>query len=261
MQDLTVGLVQFDQYWEAPKRNYAKITSLMEKSQNSMDLVLLPEMFETGFSMNTQLCSEAWIDSEGLDFLKHLSRDYNTALYTSMMAKTETGFVNRGVLVEQDGKVSIYDKRHLFALGGEKAAFEAGRDEVIVSVKGWNLMLQICFDLRFPEASRNQVMADGSFRYDALLYVANWPAKRIDHWNVLLSARALENQAFVCAVNRTGMDGNNLAYNGHSALYSPEGSVLGSLGDVNEGILSLTLSQSLLCESRKNLPFLKERLG
>lgn len=260
MQDLTVALVQFDQHWESPSKNQGKIKALMEIIRNKkVDLVLLPEMFDTGFSMNTSLCKTLWNESEGIQFLKRISADFNTAIFTSLMAKTENGFVNRGVFVDAKGTIRIYDKRHLFAFGGEKAAFLSGSNEVVVGVNGWNVMLQICFDLRFPEGSRNHVKPGGGFRYDALLYVANWPAKRITHWDLLLAARALENQSYVCAVNRTGMDGNQIHYNGHSAIYSPEGALSASLLDKDEAVLCFTLSAALLSESRKNLPFLKER--
>lgn len=172
MQDLTLSLLQFDQFWEDKAANRAKITQLTQGL--TTDILLLPEMVDTGFSMNTIL-AEQWSDSNSsLIFLRDLSKCIQGAVYTSIMTKTDTGNLNRGVFVTPDGKVEVYDKRKTFKLAGEHHHYLSGEEERIVEYKGWKINLQICFDLRFPELIRNGLV-HGKPKYDLLLYVANWP--------------------------------------------------------------------------------------
>ena len=209
MQDLSVTLIQIDQIWEDKKANFSKFENVFTKL-DSTDLIVLPEMFHTGFSMNVKALSEKWEESEGLNFLKTWAKKLNSAFYTSLIIEENNHYRNRGVFVYPDEKVEYYDKRKSFGLGGEDRFFTAGIEEKIVEYKGWKINLQICYDLRFPELIRNRLYNSEEPAYDLLIYVANWPAKRILHWDALLKARAIENQCYVVGVNRVGVDGNGL---------------------------------------------------
>ena len=256
MQDLTITLIQFDQAWENISENYQRIDKLLEQSEKS-DLIILPEMFHTGFSMNTKLADE-WNENKALNVLKNWSSKHHSAIYTSMMVREDKHFFNRGVFVEPSGKVSIYDKRRSFGLGGEDEVFTEGTKETIVAYNGWKINMQICYDLRFPELIRNRIEENGQAAYDLLLYVANWPKKRVLHWSTLLQARAIENQCYTIGVNRVGIDGNEIVYPGASAVYNGLGTNLIELDD-QETVRKCILSWSEIQELRIQLPFLKDR--
>ena len=184
MQDLNIGLLQFDQVWEDKQNNFSKIKRLLH-NQNGFNLLLLPEMFHTGFTMNHETHSERMTHSAGIDFIKSLSTELNCAVYTSLIIEENEHVFNRGVFINNE-EITLYDKRKCFRLGGESESFTPGQNEVIVDFQGWKLNLQICYDLRFPERIRNELNIDGVPKYDALLYIANWPKKRITHWISLL---------------------------------------------------------------------------
>ena len=255
MQDLSVGILQFNQFWQDKKANFERVQTLLE-AQPKLDLLLLPEMFHTGFSMQIEL-SDSWADSEGLNFLRELARKQGTAIYTSLMIQDQDAYFNRGVFVEPNGAIHCYDKRKAFGLGREDEYFTPGSQEVIVSYKDWNINLQICYDLRFPELIRNRIDATAQTAYDLLLYVANWPEKRIAHWDALLKARAIENQCYIAACNRVGTDGNELVYNGHSQAIDMFGNYLLAPHE-QEGIFVVHLAKNSLSVGRKSLPFLKD---
>ena len=257
MQDLKVFLVQIDQVWENKKANYSLYESCFQQMEKS-DLIILPEMFHTGFSMNVSELAEDWEDSDGLTFLKNWTKKLGSAIYTSLIIKEESNYYNRGVFVFPNGDVVKYDKRKSFGLGGEDKFYTAGNDEVIVELKGWKINLQICYDLRFPELVRNRILQE-SPAYDVILYVANWPKKRISHWLALLQARAIENQCFVVGVNRQGIDGNNLEYSGDSIVFDALGERKKSAQDSGNQVLSVLLNREDLNAIRSNLPFLKDR--
>ncbi|MFM1945759.1 MAG: hypothetical protein RL207_42 [Bacteroidota bacterium] len=256
MQDLTITLIQFDQAWENISENYRRIENLLQHSENS-DLIILPEMFHTGFSMNTELADE-WNDNKALNVLKNWSSKHDSAIYTSLMVRENNHFFNRGVFVEPSGKVSIYDKRRSFGLGGEDEVFTEGTKETIVAYNGWKINMQICYDLRFPELIRNRTEENGQAAYDVLLYVANWPKKRLLHWSTLLQARAIENQCYTIGVNRVGIDGNEIVYPGASAVFNGLGTNFLKLDD-QESVQKCSLSWSEIQELRIQLPFLKDR--
>lgn len=256
MQDLTLGLLQFNQAWENPQKNQEKILALL-KDKPKLDLLLLPEMVMTGFSMEAERLAENWEKSEAVGFLKNLSFLKGCAIYTSLLIKDKDQFWNRGIFVHEGKILAQYDKQHLFAMAGEDKVYSYGNGSVIVEFLGWKIALQICFDLRFPESARNS--ANPNFNYDLLLYVANWPEKRIIHWDKLLPARAIENQAFVAAVNRMGTDGNNISYCGHSNVFAAEGTPYFTISNDEESLLESTLNYESLSEIRRALPFLKER--
>ena len=256
MQDLNISIIQFNQSWENISENYQRIEKLLPQMKDS-DLLVLPEMFHTGFSMNTDLAEE-WTENKALNVLKEWSGRSNSAIYTSLMVRENNLFFNRGVFVEPSGKVSIYNKRRSFGLGGEDQIFTEGTTETIVEFKGWKMNMQICYDLRFPELIRNRIQADGQAAYDVLLYVANWPNKRILHWSTLLQARAIENQCYSIGVNRVGVDGNDIVYSGASAIYDGLGNSVLEM-DNQEAVQTCTLSYTDLQQLRIQLPFLKDR--
>lgn len=255
MQDLSIGILQFKQIWLDKQANFKHILTLLE-GLPKLDLLILPEMFHTGFSMQIEH-ADNWQDSEGLHFLLELARKQGTAIYTSLMIQDQDSYFNRGVLVEPNGDIHCYNKRKAFGLGREDEFFTPGSQEVIVAYKDWNINLQICYDLRFPELIRNRIKPTGQPAYDILLYVANWPEKRIAHWDALLKARAIENQCYVAACNRLGTDGNDLVYNGHSQVIDMFGNYLLAPHE-QEGIFVVHLAKNSLSVGRKSLPFLKD---
>jgi predicted amidohydrolase len=255
MQDLTIGIGQFDQVWQDKQANFEHIATHLTQAPK-IDLLLLPEMFHTGFSMETG-CADNWQFSEGLHFLKQMASKYQLAIYTSLMVQDGAAFFNRGVFVFPDGALVTYDKRKAFGLGGEDQYFQTGNKEVIVNYLGWKLNLQICYDLRFPELVRNRSTKEGGVAYDMLLNIANWPQKRIAHWDALVKARAIENQCYFVGCNRVGQDGNQLDYNGHSQAVDLMGEYLVAPHE-QEGLYVVTCSGSTLNEGRKMLPFLKD---
>jgi len=257
MQDLKIALVQANQIWENKEANFIHYTQLL-KDTKQIDLIIFPEMFHTGFSMNAKLLAEKMESSIGLDWLKKTAKEKDAAIYTSLIIEEDGSFYNRGVFVFPTGQIEQYDKRKTFGLAGEDRVYSAGDKEVIVDYKGWAFQLQICYDLRFPEIVRNRLDPNQIPAYDVVLYVANWPQKRIVHWKTLLKARAIENQSYVVGVNRIGIDGKDLIYSGDSMLVDPLGEEIEC--QVNkEEIKIVSLSRNNLNSTRKTLPFLKDR--
>ena len=255
MQDLRITFVQANQVWEDKNANLNHYEELL-KSVTDTDLILLPEMFQTGFSMNAAALAEKMEDSSSLSWLKQQAKEKNAAFYTSFIAEENEKYYNRGVFVEPDGKVTCYDKRKLFGMAEEPLHFTAGSREVIVEYLGWKINLQVCYDLRFPENIRNGEI-DGKPVYDLLLYVANWPERRIHHWSTLVPARAIENQCYVAALNRVGTDNSGLSYTGQSKLINILGEELSNLSD-SESVITNSISYSELEQLREKLPFLKD---
>ena len=256
MQNLNIGLLQFDQAWEDKSFNYQKIRALID-GDLQLDLLLLPEMFNTGFSMNT--CQgESMENSKGMNFLRALSSELNCAIFTSLIISEEKKHFNRGVFIDPNQNIQLYDKRKTFGLAGEDKVFTAGNNETIIEFNGWKINLQICYDLRFPELTANHLLPDGSSKFDLILYVANWPEKRQEHWNILLKARAIENQSYVVACNRVGIDFNSINYTGGSCVINAVGNVISKESNKEELILT-TIDKSKLNEIRDQLPFLKDR--
>lgn len=257
MQDLNVTLVQARQVWEDKDANLRHYAELLP-APGTTNLVLLPEMFHTGFSMEAARLAEPAHDSAGIRWLQEQARVRGAAFYTSLIIEDHGRFHNRGVFAHPDGRVAIYDKRKTFGLAGEDRIYTAGSSEVIVNYLGWRIQLQICYDLRFPEIVRNRLEPDGTAAYDLILYVANWPARRSTHWRTLLPARAIENQCWVAAVNRVGEDANGLAYSGNSMVVDALGTVAECPAET-ETVVTHTLSRTALAQTRQTLPFLKDR--
>jgi omega-amidase len=254
MSTLKVSVVQTHQYWEDKKANLMHFSSKLEGLYNQTDLVLLPEMFDTAFSMNIEN-ADNWVGSLSVEFLKKHSRKGNYSIYTSLMINDSGAFFNRGVFVFPDGRIVFYDKRKLFTLAKEDEVFTCGAERKIVEFKDWKFNLNICYDLRFPELMRNEVK-DDVFEYDIQLIVANWPERRSEHWKSLLKARAIENQCFVVACNRIGSDVKGLTYLGHSVVLNALGSGT-FLSD--ELTVTFELEKSQLIQLRRDLPFLKDK--
>lgn len=256
MQDLKITLVQTKQFWEDKKANFRHLESHLDQIDQPTDVIVLPEMFHTGFTMNAKSLAEN-MDGLGVSWLKNQAKQRDTAMVASLIIEENGAFFNRMLFVKPEGEVFSYDKRKLFGLAKEDQHYTPGKENTIVAYKGWNILLQVCYDLRFPENARNKVEGDG-YAYDAIIYVANWPEKRSLHWKVLLQARAIENQCYVVGLNRVGEDANHLAYSGDSCIISP-------LGDVeqyssHEEILMFDMFEhEVLEETRKKLPFLKDR--
>lgn len=259
MQDLKVTLVQTEQFWENKEQNLAHFESILS-SISDTDLILLPEMFHTGFSMNAAFLAEDSQHSEGINWLKNQSKKTNAAIYTSLIIKDKDEYKNRGVFVEPSGQISIYDKVHLFSLAKEDEVYTPGKEKTIVTFRNWKIALQICYDLRFPELARNRFDLQTGFEYDCLLYVANWPERRITHWETLLPARAIENQVYVVGVNRVGTDGKNIQYNGSSMAIDALGTKIGTFEPNENNWKTIILNKSNLDETRSQLAFLKDRI-
>jgi len=256
MQDLTITLIQTKQFWEDKVSNFTHFESILSHI-GVTDLIILPEMFHTGFTMNAVDFAENYTDSTAIKWLKNMALLKQAAIYTSLIIYDQNYFYNRGVFIEPNGKLTYYDKRKLLTLAGEEKVYRSGQERKIVEYKGWRLQLQICYDLRFPEITRNSLVKNKPL-FDILLYVANWPERRATHWKSLLFARAIENQSFVVGLNRVGEDGKGLTYSGDSMVINANGECISSILPHKESIQTLTLSMNTLLEFRQQLPFLKD---
>ena len=259
MQVLSFTLIQTNIYWENKKANLAmlqqKICSIKEKNT----VVILPEMFTTGFSMQPQLLAET-MDGETIQWMKHISSSQKIIIAGSTMVKEDGKYFNRFIWMQPDGNFSYYNKRHLFAYADEDKHYTAGNKKIITSVNGFKINLQVCYDLRFPVWSRQPLTKDENEEtnfFDVLIYTANWPQKRIQHWKALLMARAIENQCYVIGVNRVGTDGNNMYYSGESMVINAMGEILYHKKD-EEDIFSITLNKNHITETRSRFPFWKD---
>jgi predicted amidohydrolase len=250
-EHLNLHLIQFDIQWEAPAENRDYLDRFFQEIATSTDVIVLPEMFTTGFTMNPHPIAET-MDGPTLRWLLDWSQKLDTAICGSLVISENEQYYNRFVFVTPNGNIESYDKRHRFMMAGEGEQYTAGSTRKIIEYLGWKILPQICYDLRFPVFSRNTT------DYDVVLYVANWPKTRIAAWDALLTARAIENMAYCVGVNRVGSDGSALDYVGHSAVYD----VLGercAFAKAKEAILPVTLSKSLIKSTRAKLPFLEDR--
>ncbi|MDO8862188.1 amidohydrolase [Haliea sp. E1-2-M8] len=245
MQDLTVSLVQCELAWEAPADNRQHLAARMAEITGRSDLVVLPEMFTTGFSMNA-LGNAEEPGGATEQWLLDQARQRDCAVTGSIAVRVGDAVYNRMLFATPEG-VSHYDKRHLFRMAGEQKRYAAGQERVIVAWRGWRINLQVCYDLRFPVFSRNRQ------DYDLMLFVANWPAARRLHWRALLPARAIENLACVAGVNRIGQDAKGLDYSGDSMALDAEGQMLADLENKN-GTGSVVLSGADLVAYRERFP-------
>lgn len=258
MDTLRVTLVQTEQYWENKETNLQHFEQLIQNIDQT-DLILFPEMFHTGFSMNATKLADVYGDSIAMKWLLKQAKLNDAAIYTSFICKEQGKYLNRGVFVRPDGEVSIYDKIKLFTLAKEEQHYSSGSKEQIVEWRGFKIKLTICYDLRFPEIQRNRMVSSNDTEYDVLLNVANWPERRSLHWKTLLKARAIENQSFVVGVNRVGEDENALSYSGDSMVIGPFGEILSSIGPNQEVVETVFLQKETLFHIRERLNFLKDQ--
>ena len=251
MQDLKVALVQTNLVWENKKANLSLIESSIALLPTETDIIVLPEMFNTGFSMNPAANAEK-MDGGTLNWMKDVAKQKNAILTGSLIIEEGNGYYNRLIWMLPDGTFQQYDKKHLFTLAGEENFYKPGNQKLIIEYKGWKICPMICYDLRFPVWIRNVE------NYDCLIIVANWPERRIFHWEQLLIARAIENQCFVIGVNRVGSDNNELYHNGNSMVVSPLGNTMIKLADMST-VANATLCYEKILQVRNDLPFLNDR--
>lgn len=248
----SIALVQADLVWENPEQNRINFTKKINGITKAIDLIILPEMFTTGFTMNAGKVAET-MDGETVLWMKYLASEKNTAIMGSIVVAEDDNYYNRLLFVEPSGKVSYYDKRHTFTLVGEDKTYTAGTEKVIIDYEGWKICTLICYDLRFPVWARN------TEDYDILTYVANWPKPRVSAWDALLKARSIENMCYTIGVNRVGVDGVNSIYSGHSAVYDVLGEELTSFQPNNEQIEIVTLEKRHIQAYQNKLKFLNDR--
>ena len=251
MQDLKVTLVQSMLHWEDAAANRAMFGQKLAALKGTTDLIVLPEMFTTGFSMRSTDLAET-IEGATVQWMREQAAATNAALYGSAIITANGKYFNRGLFVRPDGQVTVYDKRHLFRFANENEHYAPGAERVVVEWRGWRILLQVCFDLRFPVFARNRT------DYDAILYVANWPEARRYAWSQLLIARAIENQCYVVGANRVGMDGKGMHYTGDSVVIDPRGAVIGSVEPSQEGAATVALDYASLEDFREKFPVAKD---
>lgn len=248
---MKTALLQSSLVWENSKANMDYFIQKINSIKEAVDLIVLPEMFASGFTMQP-LRTATTMDGEIITSIQSLAKSKKVAITGSLVIEENGNFYNRLIFVFPSGEIKTYDKRHLFSLAGEEKTYTQGNKRLIVEYKGWKICPLICYDLRFPVFSRNN--AD----YDLLIYVANWPKARINAWDILLKARAVENMSYVIGVNRVGTDGNGHEYNGHSQTVD-------FLGDYtlrpqeDEGVFIVELDKNQMLETRKKLAFLNDQ--
>ena len=250
MEELKVTLVQSHLHWENPVANRTHFSSLFDSIEET-DIIVLPEMFTTGFSMNATSLAEK-PDGPTVLWMQSEAKKHNAAICGSLIIEDYGLFYNRFFFITPDGEITTYNKKHTFTLAGEHTVYTAGRNLAMINYKGWKMRPLICYDLRFPVWARN------TDEYDVLLYVANWPDKRVAAWDALLKARAIENMAYSIGVNRTGLDGNGHQYTGHSAIYDVLGEQRSTAMFEKEFVETITLSKEHIAKNRKHLQFLKD---
>lgn len=246
-----LGTIQTNLVWEEPGANRRHLRKLIAQAEEP-DLLLLPEMFSTGFSMKPQGLAEN-PQGDTLVWMQEMAQEFQTALSGSLMVEEEGAFYNRLYFVHPDGNYQTYDKRHLFTLAGEEKVFTAGKEKLIVEYKGWRINPQICYDLRFPVWCRN------TEDFDLQYFVANWPERRSEAWIALLKARAIENQCYLAGVNRIGEDGNGIYHSGNTAVHDPMGTQLSDTEPHVQTVEVVELYYSQLQRLREKFGFLNDR--
>lgn len=244
--------IQADLIWENAQKNLAFFESKINKLPSKTDLIVLPEMFTTGFTMNPKNVAET-MQGNAISWMKEIAKKNDFAITGSLVIKYKNEYFNRLIFAHPSGKIEAYDKRHSFTLAGEDKIYTSGKEKLIVNYKGWKICPLICYDLRFPVWARN------TENYDLLVYMANWPVKRIKAWVTLLKARAIENMSYTIGINRTGVDANAYKYSGNSLILDYMGKELSTLPKNEIGILTTSLSKSDQEKVRDKLGFLKDK--
>lgn len=248
---MKIAILQSDLIWENPKANRVYFEEKINTISEKINLIVLPEMFSTGFTMNPAAVAET-MQGETVLWMQSLAKAKNTAITGSVVIEESNHFYNRMLFVFPSGAIQFYDKKHLFTLAGEDKVYTAGNQKLIVDYLGWKICPMVCYDLRFPVFSRN--VED----YDLLLYVASWPEKRINAWNALLKARAIENMSYTIGVNRIGTDANGHQYPGHSQLLDCLGDYLVAPTE-SENVFIVELDKEKQLATRQKLGFLNDR--
>ena len=256
MSKLTITLIQADLRWEDKEANLKMLEEKINRIKGSTQVVVLPEMFSTGFSMKPEQLAETMEDST-VQWMKKIAADKKIILTGSIIIKEAGNYYNRLLWMLPNGQFGQYDKRHLFAFAGEDQHYTGGTQRLIASVNGWKINLLVCYDLRFPAWARQQFDRNQDFEYDVLVYVANWPERRSIAWKTLLQARAIENQCYVIGVNRVGKDGNDIYHSGDSMVIDPLGEVLYHKAR-EEDVFTITLYKEQLQQVREKFPFWKD---
>ena len=248
---MKIALIQANLIWENPKANRDIFENKINEINESVDLIVLPEMFTTGFTMSPNAVAES-MQGETVLWMQSLAKAKNAAITGSVVIEEDSNFYNRMLFVFPSGEIQYYDKRHLFTLAGEDRVYSRGAQKIIIDYLGWKICPLVCYDLRFPVFSRN------TEDYDLLIYVASWPKTRIHAWDTLLNARSIENMCYLVGVNRIGKDNNGYEYIGHSQAIDCLGEYLIDPQE-EEGVFIATLDKSKLIEVRKKLNFLNDR--
>ena len=251
MSELKISLIQSNLIWENIDANLFMFKKKIKDIKEDTDLIILPEMFNTGFSMKAEEFHET-MEGKTVSWLKEMAKQINAVITGSIIIKEKNKFYNRMIWMRPDGSFGKYDKRHLFRLANEHKKYTPGRERKVVSLKDWKINLNICYDLRFPVWARND--SD----YDMIIYIANWPVMRNHHWKTLLKARAIENLSYVIGVNRVGDDGNKVYHSGDSAAIHPGGDILKEVSH-DEATFSVSLSKKDLEDHRNKLPYHLDR--
>ncbi|WP_417799248.1 amidohydrolase [Tenacibaculum sp.] len=249
---LRVALIQSDLIWENPTANRKKFEKKINGLLDEIDLIVLPEMFTTGFTMNASAVAET-IEGETVQWLQDLAQKKATAITGSIVIRENDRFYNRLLFVHPSGKIDSYNKKHTFTLAGEHEVFSAGTEKIIVDYRGWKICPLICYDLRFPVWARN------TENYDLLLYVASWPKPRIEAWDSLLKARAIENMTYTAGVNRVGVDPNKYEYTGNTVCYDTLGNCLAKNNLGSEETLIVKLNKQEQTKIRDRFRFLDDQ--
>lgn len=258
MSSLTLTLIQPDLHWEDPAANLAMLETMIRKAGKT-EVVILPEMFSTGFSMNPRQWGQT-MEGETVAWMRKVAMEQKIILTGSVIIREGEDYFNRLIWMLPNGQYGYYNKRHLFAFAGEHEEYTPGSRRLIAQVKGWKINLQVCYDLRFPVWARQQHQDNASAEpeYDILIYVANWPERRSFAWKTLLQARAIENQCYVVGVNRVGKDGHGIEHSGDSMVVDPMGATLFTHAG-EPYIHTITLQKADLEAVREKLPFLRDR--
>ncbi len=252
MSSLTLTLIQPNLVWENKKANLEMFAEKINSIKEKTEVVILPEMFSTGFSMKPELLAEK-MDGETIEWMKKIASSKKIILTGSVIIEEDGKYYNRLIWMLPNGEYGVYDKRHLFAYADEHKYYSAGNKRLIARVKGWKINLQVCYDLRFPIWSRQQ----SANEFDVLIYVANWPERRSTAWKTLLQARAIENQCYVIGVNRVGTDGNKFYHSGDSMIIDPIGEIVYHKAN-EEDVFTYTLQKEKLDKVREKFPFWRD---
>lgn len=251
-EELHITLIQTNLIWENPEANRQQFEEKIKNLETTVDLVILPEMFTTGFTMHAAKLAET-MNGKTISWMQQIATEKQIAITGSIIITENNSFYNRLLFVYPSGKVVFYDKRHTFTLAKEHETFTAGTKKLLVRYKGWKICPLVCYDLRFPVWSRN------AQNYDLLIYVASWPKKRIYAWDSLLKARAIENMSYTVGVNRIGIDAQGFEHNGHSIILDTLGAPLSESNNENDTIIEVVLDKEKQDFARKKLGFLNDR--